>query len=157
LILDARIHYPVLKHPTNTPHPPRHQTHPHPTPPRRTRADSEEGAVVCLRVRTRDRRNNPPPPTPPPPAPATRGQQGEAKEGVGVGACSLRTQQCATCRTHPGRAPASTGTPTLELSATRLRCFHPRAHTRRHERPREGVPEPAAPAHYRRRTGRKAP
>jgi len=102
LILDARIHYPVLKQPTNTPHPPRHQTHPHPTPPGEPGRTVRKEAVVCLRVRTRDRRNNPPPPTPPPPAPATRGQQGESKEGVGVGACSLRTQQCATCRTHPG-------------------------------------------------------
>jgi hypothetical protein len=62
LILDARIHYPVLKHPTSTPHPPDTKPHPPPapTPPHRAIREPRDGPAVCPRARTRNRRNTPP-------------------------------------------------------------------------------------------------
>ena len=148
LIQDARIHYPVLKHPTTTPHPPRHRTPPppHPTPrdePRRPDAATSRRYVCGCGPATEETTN--PHPTPPgrePHPPAAHSETEHRAGARGGRACLLRTQQCATPHTPGGPGRRHQPGPGHHAARGRLRCFHPRAHTRRRDRPREGVPEP---------------
>jgi hypothetical protein len=126
--LDARIHYPVLKHPTNTPHPPRHHTQPTHDQPENPNTTRDPGTnprtrrpAVCLQARTRDRRNNQPPPHPPHPAHSGR-TRGRRRGGR---ACSLRTQQCAIHPPPHHHGPGTNRSPSGDRGWARLRCFHP--------------------------------
>ena len=158
--LDTRCSHPLSSSQTPHEHPTPTQT-PNPPPPPHPpgepgRTVRKERWYVCGCGPATEETTHPHPPHHPP-HPRHADNRGKQRRGWGPGPVPSGPNSAPPAAPTPGRAPASTSTPALELSATRLRCFHPRAHTRRHERPREGVPEPAAPAHYRRRTGRKAP
>ena len=113
LILDARIHYPVLKHPTNHPHPPGHRTPTPPAPhPRNEPGTHRRQGTSGMPAGVDPHQKKQPTPTPPtgqdphpPPAPQPapdRGTQG-GRRGPGL------FPQDPTVRhhPHPGHAPGA--------------------------------------------------
>ena len=134
LIQDARIHYPVLKHPTNTHTHTRHQTPPPPgtTPGRRPHPgepgnEADQRSAVCLRAWTRDRRNNQPPPHPPGgtphPHPHTTDTGGRREEGVGPVSSGPNSAPSPAPPRDPGAGMRPD--PRKGVMRGRLRCFHP--------------------------------
>ncbi len=90
LIQDARIHYPVLKHPTETPHPPRHQPNPHhqQASPARSQATHQRREADGMSAGADPRPKKQPTPTPPTgqdphPPPAHSGRQDQGQQGAG--------------------------------------------------------------------------
>ena len=140
LILDARIHYPVLKHPTKTPHPPPGtKPPPHPHPRNQPGRKDDKDKAVCPRARTRDPKKQPTPhPTPPQ---REQGQRGAGSVPSGPNSAPPPTPDRA--------APARTGDRTAH-GRGRVYDVSTHEHTPRPARAAPG----ACPPHQRPTTGR---